>query len=154
MNFDWLVSLVECPNNFSNFKVILIYRILCIIIRNEQCTSIYRPLSYPFRSLYISLAYLETNLADRGPAKAYIATSRLPKHNNYQVLTPTCVSICSTVWFLRFAFMDAVIIVCFCKICAKVKNIENKKSYWRYKNNKDILRMKAGRVGTLGCLLH
>ena len=49
VNFDWLIHLVECSNVSTTYfnlqKENFVYNHL-------ECTSIYRPLSYPFKSLY------------------------------------------------------------------------------------------------------
>ena len=44
INFDWLVHLVECSN-------VLIYRRGNFLCHNWGCKTIYRPLSYPFKTL-------------------------------------------------------------------------------------------------------
>ena len=50
LNFDWLVN--------QTFQPIVIYRRGNFVYHHRECTSIYRPLSYPFRSpIYLHLCY-------------------------------------------------------------------------------------------------
>ena len=52
MNYDWLIYYVECSNvSTTNFNVKKGLT-LCIFIGDVHCTSIYRLLSCPFRSLF------------------------------------------------------------------------------------------------------
>ena len=48
VNFDWLVIQLECSHDQ---QLILMNRMRNFVYLHWGCTSIYRPLSYPFRSL-------------------------------------------------------------------------------------------------------
>ena len=52
LNLDWLVHYVDCPNFYP---LIVIYRRVNFVYHYLGCTSISRPLSYPFRSMRLNL---------------------------------------------------------------------------------------------------
>ena len=68
INFDWLVHLVECSN-------VLIYRRGNFLCHNWGCKTIYRPLSYPFKTLQKKA--LVTTCNPHSPLSLYFSGSEL-----------------------------------------------------------------------------